>query len=77
MLILTCLFISILYNITDGLNMKVEFEKGEKLQLSEEGGTSYKYTENQLNILFQRSNLKIVKLWKNKHCAMVLLKTSC
>ncbi|VDI18701.1 histidine N-alpha-methyltransferase-like isoform X2 [Mytilus galloprovincialis] len=60
----------------DGLNMKVEFEKGEKLQLSEEGGTSYKYTENQLNILFERSNLKIVKLWKNKHCAMVLLKTS-
>ncbi|CAG2253920.1 unnamed protein product [Mytilus edulis] len=63
--------------LIDGLNMKVEFEKGEKLQLSEEGGTSYKYTENQLNILFQRSNLKIVKLWKNKHCAMVLLKTSC
>ncbi|XP_076096623.1 histidine N-alpha-methyltransferase-like isoform X3 [Mytilus galloprovincialis] len=64
------------YKYEDGLNMKVEFEKGEKLQLSEEGGTSYKYTENQLNILFERSNLKIVKLWKNKHCAMVLLKTS-
>ncbi|CAC5413367.1 unnamed protein product [Mytilus coruscus] len=59
---------------TDSLKMNVELEENEKIYLNEGGGVTYKYTEKQLNYLFQQSNVEVVKRWRNQHIGMVLLK---
>ncbi|XP_052093169.1 histidine N-alpha-methyltransferase-like isoform X2 [Mytilus californianus] len=60
----------------DSLKMNVELEEDEKIYLNEGGGVTYKYTEKQLHHLFQQSKVEVVKMWRNQHIGMILLKPS-
>lgn len=50
------------------------FEEGEKLLLYAGNGMSHKYTQKQLEHLFARARLRIIKKWENEHCALILCK---
>ncbi|XP_065940879.1 uncharacterized protein [Magallana gigas] len=52
----------------------VTFEEGEKLLLYAGNGMSHKYTQKQLDHLFARARLRIIKKWENEHCALILCK---
>ncbi|VDI08534.1 Hypothetical predicted protein [Mytilus galloprovincialis] len=55
------------------LDLTVKLEKGDKLNLHEEGGISCKYTIEQVRHLFNRASLGIVDFWVNKHVAAVVV----
>ena len=55
------------------LDLKIEFQKGDKLFLHEQKGMSCKYTMEQIKYLCKSASLGIDDYWTNEHVACVLL----
>ncbi|XP_062569437.1 uncharacterized protein LOC134231491 [Saccostrea cucullata] len=58
----------------DKLGMTLTLEEGEKLMLHGGNGMSHKYTIYQLEYMFAKARLRILKKWENENSALLLCK---